>query len=142
MTPWKIMICDDDETIHQLSEFVLKRICFMERGVVLSHAFHSEECLEILKKETDTALILLDMIMEEESSGIKTLKRIRDELKNIYVRVILRSGQSDPDLPKELFEVYDLSDYRDKTQLTSRSSDRMIYSALRSYYNLTELRGE
>lgn len=137
MKDWKILICDDDETIHQLSDFVLARIRFMDRGVELLHAFNSDECLESLKENPDTALLMLDMIMEEDDSGIKVLKRIREELKNPLVRVVLRSGHSDPDLPKELFEVYDLSDYKEKTQLTSKGSDRMIYSALRAYYNIT-----
>ena len=141
MRKWKLMICDDDDTIHQLSEYMLKRIHFMDRGAEVLHAYSSDECLSLLREHPDTALLLLDMVMEDDDSGVSTLMKIRGELNNSQVRVILRSGNTDPDLDKSLFEKYDLTDYREKTQLTSRSTDRMIYSALRSYYNMTELAG-
>lgn len=139
MNKWKVLICDDDETIHELSSFILEDIEFMGRNLQLLHAYTVEECLLTLKEHPDTALILQDMVMEQDESGLILTKKIREELKNKEIRIILRTGKICAVSPKELVELYDISDYMDKTEFTSQKLRMVLYTSLMDYHRISEL---
>lgn len=137
--PYRILIADDDADIHRMTRTVLRDFRFEGRGLEFFDAYTGEEVLRILKKHTDIALVLLDVSMEEEDSGLQVVEKIRLELKNTKVRIVLRTGRPEQAPEKEVIELYDINDYRDKTELNASKLFTLFYASLRAYRDILEL---
>jgi response regulator RpfG family c-di-GMP phosphodiesterase len=137
--PWKILIVDDDEDIHDVTVLTLKRLVFESRQLQFLHAYSAQEARVCLARHPDIAVALVDVVMEAESAGLDLVKTIRDELKNETIRIILRTGY--PGLaPEESVTLdYDINDYRGKTELSAQSLKTVIITALRSYKALVTI---
>jgi signal transduction histidine kinase/DNA-binding response OmpR family regulator len=134
--PWKILVVDDDPVIHQVTLIALKNLEFNNRKLEFLHSYSGEETCKLMQKEQDIAIVLLDVVMESEHAGLDVARYIREDIKNIQVRIILRTGQpgSAPEL--KVINNYDINDYKSKTELTSTKLETSIISALRSYQEL------
>lgn len=138
LNPWKILIVDDDEEVHKLTKVVLRDYNFEERMLEIYSAFSGLEAIEKMKEHQDIALILLDVVMETDHAGLECARKIREELNNEMVRIILRTGQPGQAPEEEVIKNYDINDYKSKTELTVQSLFTAITSALRTYqYVLT-----
>ncbi|MGL5060215.1 MAG: ATP-binding protein [Microcoleus sp.] len=136
---WRVMIVDDDAAVHQATKLALKNFCFENKYLNLISAYSGEEAKRIIADRPDTALILLDVVMETNDAGLQVVKYIREELKNYHVRVILRTGQPG-DAPEESVIVnYDINDYKLKVELTRQRLITTAISALRSYRDVVAL---
>ncbi|QBE67465.1 response regulator [Pseudoduganella lutea] len=136
--PWKVLIVDDDVDVHVVTKFSLSNAHFMGRRLSFLHAYSSEEALSVLRSHGDTALVLLDVIMETADAGLKVARRIRDELRNPLVRVVLRTGQPGQALEHSIILDYDINDFWCKTDLTTRKLFTTVIASLRSYHSLHE----
>ena len=136
--PWKVLIVDDDVDVHVVTKFSLSNAHFMGRRLCFLHAYSSEEALAVLRTHEDTALVLLDVIMETADAGLKVARRIRDELGNPLVRVVLRTGQPGQALEHSIILDYDINDFWCKTDLTTRKLFTTVIASLRSYHSLHE----
>lgn len=130
---WKVLIVDDDADIHDVTKFVLKDFEFRNKKLQFISAFSIEEAKKIMKEHPDIALILLDIVMEEEDSGLKLVKYLRETLKNQIVRIILRTGQPGVAPQTKVVIDYDINDYKEKTELTKDKLFYTIVMALRSF---------
>lgn len=137
---WKILIVDDEEDIHDVTKFVLKNFEFERKDLLFYSAYTLEEAKKLIKEHPDTALILLDIVMEEEDSGLKFVKYLREDLKNNTVRVILRTGQPGVAPQNKVVIDYDINDYKEKTELTREKFFSAVIIALRSFSVLKALR--
>lgn len=99
-------------------------------------AYTEEEALKVIRDHKDTAIILLDVVMDQDDSGLKIVKYIREQLKYQSVRIILRTGQPGQAPEKMVITNYDINDYKEKTELTSQKLFTTIMSALRSYRDI------
>lgn len=136
---YKVLIVDDEKTIHKITMMVLSKLNLGAKRLDFLSAYSAAEAKELMKKTEDIAVILLDVVMEEEDSGLKLVKYIRDELKNVKVRIILRTGQPGYAPQKEVIMNYDINDYKEKNLLTSSQLYISVITALRSYRDLDEL---
>ena len=116
--PWRVLIVDDDEDVHRATEFALREVAVLDRPLLFLHAYSSFEAIELLKAESDVAVILLDVVMESENAGLKAVGIIRDELKLANPRIILRTGQPGYAPEIETIRLYDINDYKTKNELT------------------------
>jgi CheY-like chemotaxis protein len=91
---------------------------------------------EILANHPDTAVILLDVVMEHDQAGLELVKYIREELHNPFVRIILRTGQPGQAPEREVILNYDINDYKEKTELTAKKLFTSLVAALRTYNDL------
>ncbi len=133
---WKILIVDDDEEVHRVTRLVLGDFRFHGKPLQFLSALSAAEARRILREHPDVALVLLDVVMEGDSSGLELVRYIRDELKNRRVRVILRTGQPGQ-APEEIVILsYDINDYREKTELSSRQLLTSVVAALRAYRDI------
>ncbi|WP_018249109.1 PP2C family protein-serine/threonine phosphatase [Orenia marismortui] len=137
---WKILIVDDEKEIHRITELVLNDVDFEGKGIEFINAYSAKQAKEIIDSESDIAVILLDVVMENEDSGLNLVKYIRDDLKNNLVQIILRTGHSGQAPERELIKAYDINDYKEKTELTSQKLYTTVMTSLRSYYNLRKLK--
>ncbi len=133
---WKVLIADDDEEIHSLTKLVLADFRFENRDLEFLHAKSGHEAVEMLIEHPDTALILLDVVMESDDAGLQTVRRIREELHNSFIRIILRTGQPGQAPEQEVVSNYDINDYKSKTELTAQKLSTTVTSALRSYRDI------
>jgi len=93
-----------------------------------------------MEEKSDIAVILLDVVMEGDDSGLKVAKYIRENLGNDLVRIILRTGQPGQAPEREVIKNYDINDYKEKTELTSQKLYTAIITAFRSYKDLHNIR--
>jgi response regulator RpfG family c-di-GMP phosphodiesterase len=133
---WKILIADDEPDVHAVTRMVLSDLHFEGKGVIFQSAYSRAETLEMLKKNNDIALILLDVVMEEDDSGLKIVKQIRETLKNKLIRIILRTGQPGKAPEKSVILDYDINDYKEKTELTFQKLFTTVIASLRAYQDL------
>jgi response regulator RpfG family c-di-GMP phosphodiesterase len=134
--PWKLLIADDEEEVHAVTRMVLEGFTFEDRKLQLLGTYSGEETKAMLKEHPDIAVILLDVVMEEDNSGLKVVKYIREELKNSFVRIILRTGQPGQAPERRVTMEYDINDYKEKTELTAQKLFTTITAALRAYRDL------
>ena len=90
---WKVLIVDDDDEVHNVTHLALNDVIHEGRKIEFISTFTGKEARKAIAKHSDIALILLDVVMEEDDSGLEVVKYIRDELKNSQVRIVLRTGQ-------------------------------------------------
>lgn len=135
-TPWKIIIADDDADVHNITRMVLDDYRFEGRSLQFLSAYSGEETRDLIAMHPDTAIILLDVVMESDDSGLKVVRHIRRELQNHFVRIVLRTGQPGKAPEKEVIVNYDINEYKEKTELTVQKLFTTITSALRAYRDL------
>ena len=130
---WRIMIIDDDPDVHSATTFALGSLEIQHRPLSFLHAYSAAEARDILQKESDIAIILLDVVMEQEDAGLQLVSYIRSTLKLADVRIILRTGQ--PGYAPEIDAIrdYDINDYKTKSELTRTKLYTAVTSAIRSY---------
>jgi diguanylate cyclase len=116
---WKLLISDDEQSVHEVTKLVLKNFKFKDKALDIYSAYSAKETIEIVKKIPDIDIILLDVIMESDDAGLRVVKTIRDELNNQDVRIILRTRQPGINPPKEIGFENDIDGYKEKSQLTS-----------------------
>lgn len=139
--PWKIVVADDDPEVLLVTRMVLEGVRFMERPLEFLEAGSAAEVREILNREVgEVACILLDVVMEESDAGLSLVRYIREELKDLLVRIILRTGMSGNAPEAQVMLEYDINDYRDKAELSAQQLKTSIFSALRSYSDLLQIR--
>jgi len=134
---WKILIVDDEPEVHTITKIVLKEFIFEHKKLEFISAFSGKEALGKLKEHDDIAIILLDVVMETDDAGLIVSQKIRNDLNNYRVRIILRTGQPGVAPEKNIILNYDINDYKEKTELTSTKLYSTIITALRSYRDLS-----
>jgi diguanylate cyclase (GGDEF)-like protein len=130
---WRVMIIDDDEDVHSTTTFALGNLDMQHRPLEFVHAYSAAEAREMLKTETDIAVILLDVVMEQDDAGLHLVRFIRETLKLADVRIILRTGQ--PGYAPEIDAIrdFDINDYKTKSELTRIKLFTTVTAAIRSY---------
>ncbi|MBN1979965.1 MAG: DUF3369 domain-containing protein [Chitinivibrionales bacterium] len=134
--PWKILIADDEHEMHRMTKLVLNDLTYDNRQLCYLDAYSGKEAIEILAKNPDTAVLLLDVVMESDDAGLVVVQQVRTLLANPFVRIILRTGQPGKAPEKKLIIQLDINDYKEKTELTSQKLLTTIISALRTYRDL------
>lgn len=133
---WKILIADDEPEVHTITKTVLSSFEFENKRLEFLSSYSGEETIKILQENDDIAIILLDVVMETDDAGLIVAQRIREELKNHLIRIILRTGQPGSAPEKDVIRKYEINDYKEKTELTTSKLYTTIMSSLRSYRDL------
>ena len=136
---WTMLIVDDEPEVHSITKLVLSDFAFKGRKARFLSAHSAAEARRILARESDIALILLDVVMETEDAGLRLVHHIREELQNRNVRIILRTGQPGQAPERAVILDYDINDYKAKTQLTAQQLFTTTVAALRSYEDIVAI---
>jgi len=137
--PWKVAVIDDDGAVHDGTRFALQDYVLNGRGLELLSARSAAEGRRLLSEHPDTAVILLDVVMESDTAGLDLVDVIRKELSNDTVRIILRTGQPGQAPEQRIVVDYDINDYKAKTELTADKLFTSLTAALRGYEQLRTL---
>ncbi len=136
---WKILLVDDEEAIHNVTTLALDGFTFDGKGLEFYHAYNGDDAKVLIREHPDTAIMLLDVVMEREHAGLEVVKYIREEIQNHTVRIILRTGQPGQAPEREVIQKYDINDYKEKTELTSQKLFTLMFASLRSYRDIVAL---
>ncbi|MDG5495842.1 diguanylate cyclase [Niveispirillum sp. BGYR6] len=139
LAPWRVLIVDDDEEVHSVTRYALRKVNFRNRPLELISAFSAAQALTILKAQPDMALVLLDVVMETDDAGLRLVRAIRDDLGNHTVRLILRTGQPGQAPEERVIVDYDVNDYKAKTELTAQKLFTTVIAALRAFDDIVAI---
>jgi len=135
-TLWPILIVDDEEDVHKITRITLKGFSFQGRGIRLLSAYSGKDVKRILAEETQIALIFLDVVMEEEDTGLRLVEYIRNNLGNHAIRIVLRTGQPGKAPEQTVISRYDINDYKTKPEFTAQKLFTCVTACLRAYQSL------
>jgi PAS domain S-box-containing protein len=135
----KVIVADDDQSIHDATCFALSDFRFEGRKVEFLSAYSGSDAVRILEENPDTAAILMDVVMDTDTDGLDAVRTIREVIKNAFVRIIIRTGQPGDIPEKKVIRSYDINDYTAKTELTSTRLYITLYGALRAYFDLRNI---
>ncbi|MBB3046688.1 signal transduction histidine kinase [Litorivivens lipolytica] len=138
-TPWQILVVDDDEEVHRITELALSEFVYANRRLEFINAYSAIEAREKLLANPGVALILLDVVMETDDAGLRFAQFVRQDIGNSFIRIILRTGQPGLAPERHVLTVYDINDYRAKTELTQDRLYTVVYTALSSYRDMMAL---
>jgi response regulator RpfG family c-di-GMP phosphodiesterase len=133
---WKVIIVDDEQEVHHLTRMVLSDFEFDGKTLDFISAYSETEAFRVIQDNPDVAIILLDVVMDQDDSGLKIVKYIREQLKYHSVRIILRTGQPGQAPERMVITNYDINDYKEKTELTTQKLFTTMMAALRSYRDI------
>ena len=136
---WKVVVIDDDPAVHDGTRFALYDYTLHGQGLEIISAYSADEGRKTLRDHPDTAVVLLDVVMENDVAGLELVSYIRKELKNETVRIILRTGQPGQAPERRVIIDYDINDYKAKTELTADKLFTTLTAALRSHQQLQRL---
>jgi len=136
---WRILVVDDDADVHASTELAFFELDIQHRRLEFLHAYSATEARAILERESDIAVIILDVVMEEEHAGLKLAKVIREDLGLAEPRIILRTGQPGYAPEIEAVRDYDINDYHIKSELTRTKLITTLTSAIRAYEQIHAL---
>lgn len=135
----KVLVVDDDDEVHRVTLFTLTGLTVGGSEVDFVHAHRSDEAKEILATGERFAVILLDVVMEDDESGFRLVRFIREELQERASRIIMRTGQPGSVPERELILQYDINDYRNKTELTAMTLYTAVVTAARTFQDLIRI---
>ena len=133
---WTVLVVDDEAAVHDVTRLALAAFSFEGRTLRLVNAYSAEEARALLAEHPDTAVILLDVVMETDGAGLEFVHHVRTVEKNHLVRIILRTGQPGHAPENRVIVEYDINDYKHKADLTAQRLFTSVIGALRSYRDL------
>lgn len=134
-----IVVVDDDEAVHEGTRFALGDYVLNGVGLKIVSAYSAQEARELLARHPETAVVLLDVVMETDRAGLDLVEYIRRDLGNETIRIILRTGQPGQAPEREVVLRYDINDYKAKTELTADKLFTTLTAALRSHAQLVRI---
>lgn len=136
---WRVLVVDDDETVHHATRLALSDVVIEGRPVKLLHAHSATQALAIARDGGALAVALVDVVMERADAGLQLVRELRDTLGLRALRLVLRTGQ--PGYAPELETVrdYDIDGYWTKTELTRSRLYVCLTTAVRAYRRYTDI---
>ena len=136
---YTVLVVDDDPDIHEATRMSLKRMEYQNTPIHLESVNSGAEAIAYMQAHPDTPVILLDVVMENDRSGLDVVHAIRGEQGNELVRILLRTGQPGIAPEKEVIDAYDIDGYLPKAELTQRRLYTSVRTAVKHYSELKEL---
>ncbi len=134
-----MLIADDEQIVHDVTTLALKGFVFDNKPVSFYHAYSGEEARQMLQLNPDIAVILLDVVMESDDAGLQTVRFIREQMNNRFIRIIIRTGLPEAAPEETIMREFDINDYKSKSELTIQTLKTSMYSSLRMYRDLVYL---
>jgi len=136
--PWPVLIVDDDPSVHAVTRLCLHGFTYQSQPLEWLSAHSGAEARRIVAERGDIALVLLDVVMENDHAGLDVARHIRADLRNRRVRIVLRTGEAQAN-PLAVVDQYEIDDFRAKTDLTFERMTILVKSALRTFGYICEM---
>jgi diguanylate cyclase (GGDEF)-like protein len=135
---WRILVVDSDPDVHAAFRLALEGHTLFGRPLVFLYARSGTQARNLLRREKDLAVVVLDAVTDGTGAGLDLVDFIRYTAGLRNSRIVLRTGRPGqaPDL--ETLLRYDINDCRTKTELTPDRLLAIVVTAVRSYEQLCE----
>ena len=133
---WRLLVVDDDESVHQITRLVLADSIIEGRSLEIVSAFSSKEAQAILKDDQSFCMAFVDVVMETDHAGLELVDWIRNDLKNKAIRLVLRTGQAGTAPEAQVIKDFDINDYKEKTDFTASKMTTTVYASIRAYRDI------
>ncbi len=133
---WRILVVDDDDSVHQVTKLVLADAQIENRQLDIVSVYSMDEAKKKLLEEDDFCMAFVDVVMETDHAGLELVQWIREELKNQAIRLILRTGQAGSAPEAKVIKDFDINDYKEKTDFTSNKMITTVYAGIRAYRDI------
>lgn len=130
---WKVMIVDDDASIHDITVSTMKGFMFENRGIEFLHAYSGQAAMDMILLHPDTALLLVDVVMETQNAGLNFVHYVREKLKNFLAQIVIRTGQPGLAPEFEVIQKFKINAYYSKTELKIQKMVSLFATSLRTY---------
>jgi EAL domain-containing protein (putative c-di-GMP-specific phosphodiesterase class I)/CheY-like chemotaxis protein len=137
---WVVLLVDDEPEVHEITKLVLSDTSFSGIPVELHSAYSALEARLFLEAHPDTALILLDVVMETDDAGLRLVTYVREQLGNTDLQIVVRTGQPGMAPEREVIAAYDVNGYFLKTEMVAQKLQSIVISSLRAYSYIRTLR--
>ena len=137
---WRVLLVDDEPAVHEVSRLILSGLRFDGRDIELLSAASAAQARDILGRQRDVALILLDVVMETDDAGLGLVHHIREQLRDGDVQIVVRTGQPGMAPEDDVVQRYEINGYFLKVDITSQRLQSIVVSALRNYRHTRSLR--
>lgn len=137
---WIVLLVDDEPGVHEITRLVLADTSFSGIPVELHSAYSASEAKTFLESHRDTALMLLDVVMETDDAGLRLVTYVREHIGNADLQIVLRTGQPGIAPEREVIPGYDINGYFLKTELVAQKLRSIVISSLRAYRYIKTLR--
>jgi hypothetical protein len=120
---WKILIISSQSSRQSIYDNLFKKFRFDKKGICPCYISSLKLAGEYIKKNSDTAIILLDCNLESTDAVINFIKYIREELKLSFIRILLANvDYDDKDIDNILdYDLTELIKKSDFNRLRERS---------------------
>ena len=82
---WKVMVIDDEKSVHDITTASLKGFLFDGRGLSMINAYSGQQAMQLFEKHPDTALLLVDVVMETQNAGLNFVHWVREKLISLFL---------------------------------------------------------
>lgn len=115
---FKVLIVDDDEDVHLTTPMVLASFYTGEIKPAFLHARSAAQAYDLLSGNRDVAVVLLDVVMETDTAGLRLVEAIRNDLGLATTQIVLRTGQPGIAAEEKVVMDYAINGYLNKADLT------------------------
>ncbi len=129
-----LLVVDDEPDIFTITRLALRGLRLKEQEVRIEAVYSAEEARAYLTKHPETAVILLDVVMESEHAGLEFCDWLRQ--RNKHTRILLRTGQPGAAPEREVIDTYEIDGYLAKAEMTKNRLYSAVKSALRTFDEL------
>ncbi len=133
LSAWKVLSVEDDITYQQTLSVELSGINILGQPIELFTANSAGQAATLLLDHPDMAVILLDVVMENDDAGLRLIGNIRNAIGNATVRIVLLTGQPGMAPRKDVMEQYDINEYWNKADLTQEKLRAVLTGNIRSW---------
>jgi diguanylate cyclase len=137
--PWRVLVVDDDADVHRATELAMQGLTIEGLPLEFLHADSGSSARELIQRESDLAVALLDVVMESDDAGLQLVRYIRADQERDALRIVLRTGQPGYAPEIETVRSLDINDYKTKSELTRTRLYTVLTAAIRSYKQICEL---
>jgi signal transduction histidine kinase/DNA-binding response OmpR family regulator len=141
LEPWQILVVDDEEDIHLVTQLALKLKSWRNRGFRITSAHSAADARKLLASfpgVTPFHVALVDVVMETPTAGLGLCEHIRDT-QSRSLRIVLRTGQPGVAPPERVLRDYDIDFYVEKQELTQDKLFSIVRTCLRSSQDISTL---
>ena len=133
---WRILVVDDDDSVHQITKLVLADAVVEGRKLELVSAYSSKEAQDILADDDSFCMAFVDVVMETDHAGLELVEWIRKVKCNQAIRLVLRTGQAGTAPEAKVIKEFDINDYKEKTDFTAGKMTTSVYASIRAYRDI------
>lgn len=139
---WDILVVDDEQEVLDVTEMTLRDFQYRDLGINFTMAKSYLEAKEVLDSGGFFSVMIVDVVMEEDDSGLQFANYVRNFARDENVRIIIRTGQPGARPKEEVLQYFDISAYYEKTELTVALLKSVVHQQLREYSRLAYYKRE